>query len=209
MTETRRVLCWRHGRTSWNAQRRFQGQADIPLDEEGAAQAAHAAGLLAKLRPDAIIASDLSRAVGTAQALEAVTGLSATLDPGLRERTAGAWEGLNRDEIIARWPEEYAHYEVPGGEDMVEVGKRVAAAIHRGLDRVPEHGLLVVVSHGGALRAGISNMLGLPTQYREALGPLGNCSWSVLRTSDANGRWRLVEHNAASLPEERVFSDDR
>lgn len=202
------MLCWRHGQTRWNAEKRFQGQADIPLDQIGAAQAAHAARMLARLKPEGIVTSDLSRAASTAQALEVETGLTASTDPGLRERSAGDWEGLNRDEIIARWPEEYAKFKVPGGEDMNEVGKRVAHAIDRGLATIPPHGLLVVVSHGGAIRAGITTLLGLPAEHRESLGPLGNCSWSVLGPS-ATGHWRLLEHNAASLPEERILSDDR
>jgi glucosyl-3-phosphoglycerate phosphatase len=208
VSDGRRVLCWRHGRTSWNAQKLFQGQTDIPLDDVGTAQAARAAALLSALKPDAIVTSDLSRAAQTAEALAEITGLTPVADAGLRERTAGEWEGLNREEIIARWPEQYSRFEVPGGEDMAEVGVRVVAAVQRGLADLPEDGLLVVVSHGGALRAGIIAMLGLPPEHREALGPLGNCSWSVLGRSPMN-RWRLLEHNAASLPEDFVLSDDR
>ncbi|MDD6791912.1 MAG: histidine phosphatase family protein, partial [Thermobifida fusca] len=62
MTETRRVICWRHGQTDWNIENRFQGQRDVPLNETGLAQAERAARLLAQLRPDAIVASDLQRA---------------------------------------------------------------------------------------------------------------------------------------------------
>lgn len=207
MTETRRVLLWRHGQTKWNAERRFQGHADIPLDETGTAQAAHAARTLARLKPDAIITSDLSRATGTAQALEKETGLTATSHPGLRERSAGQWEGLNRDDIIARWPEEYVRFDVPGGEDMHHVGQRVTQAIHEGLTATPPNGLLVAVSHGGAIRAGITHLLGLPPQHREALGPLDNCSWSLLGPS-ATSHWRLLEHNAANLPEQPPLTDD-
>ncbi len=55
-------MLWRHGQTVWNAERRFQGQSDIPLDETGHAQADRAARLLSGLRPDLIVSSDLSRA---------------------------------------------------------------------------------------------------------------------------------------------------
>ena len=54
----RRVAIWRHGRTSWNAEQRFQGQTDIELDEVGVAQARRAAAMLASLPPSAIICSD-------------------------------------------------------------------------------------------------------------------------------------------------------
>jgi probable phosphoglycerate mutase len=206
--ETRRVICWRHGRTAWNAEKRFQGQTDIPLDDTGLAQARRAAALLATLRPDAIVASDLRRAADTAGFLAEHTGLTVEYDKGLRERFGGSWEGLTNSEIRARWPEENARMDIPDGEDLSAVGERVRDAIVRALPRVPDHGLLVVVGHGAALRAGINAMIGLLPEQRQALGPLGNCSWSVLGPHRTGG-WRLLEHNAASLPEERVLGDDR
>jgi len=68
-------------------------------------------------------------------------------------------------------------------------------------------GLAVVVSHGAALRLGMSRLLGMPEELFGVLGPLSNCSWSVL--GRRYGRWRLVEHNAGTLPEPVVLSDDR
>ena len=65
---SRRIILWRHGRTAWNAERRFQGQTDIPLDDTGMAQAARAAKVLARLHPNRIHSSDLSRARATADA---------------------------------------------------------------------------------------------------------------------------------------------
>lgn len=208
MNETRRVIFWRHGRTAWNAEKRFQGQSDIPLDELGVAQAKFAAGLLATLRPNAIVASDLRRAADTAAFLGNETELEVEFDKQLRERSGGEWEGLTSAEIRERWPEEYAGMNIPGGEDMADVGERVSEAVERALAAVPERGLLVVVSHGAAIRVGISRMLGMTEQQREVLGPLGNCSWSLLGPTRSGG-WRLLEHNAASLPEEIVLGDDR
>ena len=63
-----RLVLWRHGQTVWNAERRFQGQSDIPLDETGQVQAERAARLLAGLRPALIVSSDLSRAARSAWA---------------------------------------------------------------------------------------------------------------------------------------------
>jgi len=208
VTETRRVICWRHGQTDWNVENRFQGQLDIPLNTTGVAQAERAARLLAQLRPDAIIASDLQRASDTAHALARLTGLTVTHDPALRERFGGPWEGLSHAEIAAGWPEQLKTMDIPGGEDMPTVGARVAEAIARGLEKVPEGGTLVVASHGAALRAGIHTMLGLPPEHLEALGSLSNCCWSVLGPRRLGG-WRLLEHNAGSLPEDRVLGDDR
>lgn len=96
---TRRIVLWRHGRTPWNAEKRFQGQTDIPLDDVGVIQARRAAQVLAELDPARIVSSDLGRARSTAQALGDLTGLTVATDAGLRETFAGAWEGLTRAEI--------------------------------------------------------------------------------------------------------------
>ena len=209
-------MLWRHGQTVWNAERRFQGQSDIPLDETGQAQAERAARLLAALRPDLIVSSDLTRAAATAAPLARLTGLEVTLDKDLRERHGGRWEGLTDTEIRTRYPVEHANWTPPDGEPSPVVAERVAGALHRIAEAVPAEqgagpgmatGLAVVVSHGAALRLGMSRLLGMPEDLFGVLGPLSNCSWSVL--GRRHGRWRLVEHNAGTLPEPVVLSDDR
>jgi probable phosphoglycerate mutase len=206
-------VLWRHGQTVWNAERRFQGQSDIPLNETGQAQAERAARLLAALRPELIVSSDLSRAAGTAAALARLTGLEVTLDKDLRERHGGGWEGLNDAEIRARYPAEHASWSPPDGEPSAVVADRVAGALQRIADRLAEDDrdgtsrLAVVASHGAALRLGMSRFLGMPEELFGVLGPLSNCSWSVL--GQRRGHWRLLEHNAGTLPEPVVLSDDR
>ena len=206
-----RLVLWRHGQTVWNAERRFQGQSDIPLDATGQAQAERAARLLAALRPALIVSSDLSRASATAAPLARLTGLDVTLDKDLRERHGGGWEGLNDAEIRARYPAEHASWSPPDGEPSPVVAERVGGALQRIADRLTERegagGLAVVVSHGAALRLGMSRFLGLPEDLFDVLGPLDNCSWSVL--GQRRSRWRLLEHNAGTLPEPVVLSDDR
>ena len=199
-------MLWRHGQTIWNVEHRFQGQTDIPLDETGEAQAEYAARRLATLRPDAIISSDLIRAAGTAAPLARLTGLTVTLDKDLRERFGGDWEGLTDDEIGARYPAERASWNPPNGESTVAVADRVRAALTRITARLADGQLAVVVSHGAALRLGMERLLRLPEEASGALGPLSNCSWSVL--AQRNDRWRLLEHNAGTLPEP-VLGDDR
>ncbi len=206
-----RLVLWRHGQTPWNAERRFQGQSDISLDDTGQAQAERAARLLAGLRPDLIVSSDLSRAAGTAAALARLTGLEVTLDKDLRERHGGCWEGLTDTEIRARYPVEHANWNPPDGEPTTVVAERVAGALHRTAaalesEPAPAGRLAVVVSHGAALRLGMSRLLGMPDDLFGVLGPLSNCSWSVL--GRRRERWRLLEHNAGTLPEP-ILSDDR
>ena len=202
----KRLVLWRHGQTTWNVEHRFQGQTDIPLDETGEAQAEYAARRLATLMPSAIFASDLIRAQQTAAPLSRLTGLPVAADKGLRERSGGVWEGLTDTEINERYPRERATWDPPNGEPTRAVADRVSAAITRVSAAVAPGQLAVVVSHGAALRLGIERLLGLPAEGISVLGPLSNCSWSVLSVLD--GRWRLLEYNAGTLPEP-VIGDDR
>ena len=199
-------MLWRHGQTIWNVEHRFQGQTDISLDETGEAQAEYAARRLATLMPTAIFTSDLSRAQQTAAPLSRLTGLPVTPDKMLRERSGGVWEGLTDTEIRERYPRQLASWDPPGGEPTSVVADRMSGAINRVAAGLEPGQLAVVVSHGAALRIGMERVLGLPAEGIGVLGPLANCSWSVLSAVD--GHWRLLEYNAGTLPEP-VLGDDR
>jgi broad specificity phosphatase PhoE len=192
------LVLWRHGQTAFNAENRFQGQTDIPLNETGLEQAAVAARYLAALEPDAIFSSDLGRAVQTAGALARLTGLSVKLDADLRERSGGSWEGLTNAEIQERYPEAYASWVPPDGESAGQVADRASAAMLRIADAMPGGSLAVVTGHGANLGLGLARVLGIPDGAR-ILGPFGNCRWSV--ASRGKTRWRLLEHNVGGLPE--------
>jgi probable phosphoglycerate mutase len=203
-------VLWRHGRTEWNDVQRFQGQMDIALDEIGRAQASEAAQRLARLDPDVIVASDLSRAAQTAQALADRTGLAVRLEAALRESSGGTWEGrlaadLRSDPSYVAW---LAGEDVPAGgsETRSQVADRAVAVVRQVAAGLEPGGLAVVTSHGGAIRSIIGRMMGLPVEHWRSFGVLANCCWSVLEES--RDAWRLVEHNAGSLPE-RVIGDDR
>ncbi|MBH5334807.1 histidine phosphatase family protein [Streptomyces pactum] len=208
----RRIVLWRHGQTAWNVERRFQGSTDIELTETGVGQARRAARLLAALRPDAIVASDLKRAAATAAELAVLTGLEVAHDAGLRETYAGRWQGLTHEEIIERFGEEYAAWKRGeavrrgGGELETEVADRAAPVVQAHADKLPDGGTLVVVSHGGTIRTTIGRLLGLDPRSWEALGGLTNCCWSVL--GEGVRGWRLLEHNAGTLPEPVLGDDD-
>ncbi|MGR8010589.1 histidine phosphatase family protein [Streptomyces hypolithicus] len=208
----RRIVLWRHGQTSWNLERRFQGSTDIELTETGVAQARRAARLLASLKPDVMIASDLKRAAATAVELSTLTGLDVTHDAALRETYAGAWQGLTHDEIIGQFGDQYAAWKRGeavrrgGGELETEVADRAAPVVLAHADKLADNGTLVVVSHGGTIRTTIGRLLGLESHHWEGLGGLSNCCWSVLGEG-ARG-WRLLEHNAGTLPEPVLGDDD-
>ena len=203
---------WRHGRTAWNAERRFQGQLDVELDELGFAQAAIAARALASLSPSAIVSSDLIRARSTAQALADLVDLPVRTDARLREIDVGTWQGLTFDEVWALYPADAAAWRDGGsgrrggGETLVEVGERATAAVREALADVDDGGVLIVATHGAAGRAIVASMIELPTTSWRALGSLANCCWSVM--GEAAAGWRLFDHNAGSLPED-ALGDDR
>lgn len=199
-----RLLIWRHGRTEWNATGRFQGQLDAPLDAEGRAQAARVAPQLIASglsREDTVVvSSDLSRAADTAAALTERLGVSLRLDPRLREHGLGAWEGLTRDEVLAKYPDQYADWVAGrpvhgrGGEDPVDVMRRAVAA----LADLPAAEVAVVVTHGGTGGRLLEALLGLGVDHRRLFAPLANCAWSELNRQ--SGHWRLVRHNSWIAP---------
>ncbi|MFD0572346.1 histidine phosphatase family protein [Kitasatospora gansuensis] len=200
-----RIVFWRHGQTSWNLESRFQGSTDIELTDQGIFQAQRAAKLLSGLRPDLLISSDLKRARRTAAELAKVTGLEVDHHEGLRETYAGDWQGLTNAEIRARFPEQYDAWALGepvrrgGGELSTEVADRSVPVVLAAVEKLPEDGTLVVVSHGGTIRTMLGRLLDLEPVQWERFGGLSNCCWSVLGQG-ARG-WRLLEHNAGTLPQ--------
>jgi len=200
-----RLIVWRHGRTEWNVAGRFQGQTDVDLDDIGVEQTEASAPRLAAYRPDVIVSSDLRRAARTAEALAALTGLPVELDKRLRERDFGPWQGLTQAEIRERFPEDLARWhagepiENPAIETIDDMAKRVCAALRDAAERdVAERDVAdstaVVVTHGGAARAGCACLLGWPREVWHTLGVLGNCHLTELRHTAERG-WLVHAHN--------------
>jgi broad specificity phosphatase PhoE len=200
------VLLWRHGLTEYNLNKRMQGQVDIPLGIAGLAHAARAAAVLAEHHPTAIISSDLERAKSTAEMLAVLTGLEVRYDPRLRERSFGLFEGLTRDEIGERWPQEFAAWrrgeEVPpiGIEPRAAVGERVAECINESAAELPPEAVLVSVGHGASISAGATRLVGLSPDVWHGFAAMENCHWARLRTN--KGRtpdWLMTAYNVGVL----------
>lgn len=162
-----RVFLVRHGETDWNRELRVMGQVDIPLNERGRAQARRTAELLAREDFAAIYSSDLSRAVETAQILAAPHRLDIITLPELREAFYGAWEGLTRDEVLKKFPEEYQmrrtdpeNFRPSAGESRKELYERASKIFVELVARHPKQKILIV-SHGGTIRAILRYALGL------------------------------------------------
>lgn len=199
MTERRRIVLLRHGRTAWNVERRFQGSSDLPLDDVGVAQADAAATQLERVEPSILLSSDALRAHQTAEALATSIGVEIRADARLREADLGDWEGLTRDEVERRFPREYLAWRHGvdirrgGGETYVEVAARAQAAIGEALVELPPGETMVVVTHGGTAKAAIGRLLGLAPDAWHRLSSLAHGRWTVLE--EAVFGWRLDEHN--------------
>jgi len=191
-----RLILLRHGRTAYNQAGIWQGQADVPLDDLGRLQVKAVAEHLRAEHPVGVVASDLSRARDTGQAVADAAGAPISVDRRLREIDVGTWEDRTDAQITASGDgEALAAYrageDVPAGgaERLSDVGRRGAAAL---LDHAAAagSGTLVVAAHGVVLRCGALTLLGVPRERRSMLGGLPNCGWGVL----GRGRqgWRLM-----------------
>lgn len=145
-----RLLLVRHGESTWNADGRWQGQADPPLSSLGERQATEAATRVDGF--DAIWSSDLARARQTAEIVASRLEIDVRLDARLRERDAGEWQGHTRAEIDEQWPGYLASGRRPPGYESDEaLLARVLAAIAEIGGAHPRESVLVVV-HGGIVR---------------------------------------------------------
>jgi broad specificity phosphatase PhoE len=170
------VYLARHGESDWNVERRWQGHADRPLTERGREQAELLAERLADVKLDAVYASDLRRAWETAEAVAVTRGLEVVRLPELREVDVGSWSGCTRDECAERFPEAFARWRQGGsgwddGESYEEMGERIVEAIRTIAAEHPD-GAVLVVSHGGPIRAVHAHALGVDIATHRRTGPV-------------------------------------
>lgn len=191
------MLRWflvRHGETEWNRVGRAQGQSDPPLNQEGREQAEAVAIRLAPVAFEAAYSSDLRRAADTALPVMRGRDTPIVYRRDLREKSFGEWEGMTYEELQLRYPamleelfDERPAFAPPGGESDLELFARAAGAAagiagrHAGTD-----GNILVVSHGGTLRAMMVSMLGLPVESMWRIR-LSNAGLSIVTTFDEGG----------------------
>ncbi len=192
---TTRVLLIRHGETDWNAVGRWQGHAPVPLNAAGLRQSAALGRWLAAQQNWHIVAiysSDLPRAAQTAQAVAEALGLAVQLEPRLREKDLGHWQGLTREEVrawdgerYARYREGWPHVPVPGGEAIPQLVARAHAALEEIAARHSGQ-TVALVSHGGT----ISNLLHALLPESEVPSLL-NTSLTVIKQDTTGAPWCL------------------
>jgi len=196
MTVTR-ITCVRHGRTSWNAQGRWQGHADVGLDEVGLAQTARVAIWLNAQPPpiDAVLSSDLLRARQTAGPIAEGAGLPLRFDPRLREIDMGDWQGMTGPEVEQFDSVRLAAVRAgglllrrPGGESLQDVADRVFALFMALADDPAGGAHLVLVSHGGTIRMLLHALDLLDTSHVR----IDNTSCTTFTRADSDSAWQLT-----------------
>ncbi|MCB9452021.1 MAG: histidine phosphatase family protein [Anaerolineaceae bacterium] len=192
----KRVVLMRPGETDWNKLGRFQGWVAIPLNEHGRLQAKRLANYVRHIGLRALYTSDLRRAAETAAILEPRLHYAPTLEPRLRERNVGIWQGLTRDEIQAWYPDEYEHlvedredFRVPDGESRDDVRQRVVAAFNDILAQ--DKGETVgVISHTTTIHTLLNELI--PGAHADTLSVSNTSVTTIVREDD---RWKLVTSN--------------
>lgn len=194
------LLLVRHGETAWNRARRWQGQHDLPLTAVGDAQAVATARRLMVERPVSLYSSDLIRARRTADVIAGACSLEVQLDPGLREVDVGSWVGLTSDEAATRFPDGHARWVSGGtgwddGETYPAMAERVVAAIGEIAGRYAAQDRVIIVTHGGPIRAAAAHAVALVGDGRRRLAAGPNASLTTIEVRDDG--WRLVAYNDA------------
>jgi broad specificity phosphatase PhoE len=186
------IVLARHGETHWNRERRFQGHADLPLNEAGRAQAAELAARLEGERFSSVYTSPLRRAAETAEIVAARLGVGVLPHAALKEVDVGSWSGLSEQEVEARYSEGYARWleNRAAGWDDGESYEALAARVVAGLQEIArkhpgEH--VLAVTHGGPIRAARAVALGLSAdEIHPRTAPLVNCATYRIAVRDGN-----------------------
>jgi alpha-ribazole phosphatase len=181
-----RVYLVRHGQTTWNAERRYQGRRDAPLTELGRAQMRRLAAALASEPVQAVYTSPLGRCRWGAERIAAQHGLDPIVEPDLAELDHGILDGLRVDEmeehvglLVRRWWEDPAGVQLPGGETLEQARARAYRAFCRIVGSHPDQ-TVVVVAHGGVNKLILLTLLEAPLS-------------SYFRIQQHNGAVNLVE----------------
>ena len=185
------IVLVRHGETDWNRENRFQGHADIALNDVGREQARALADELRGKRFAAVYTSPLQRARETAEIAVAGTGLEPIPHAALMEVDVGSWSGLTRTEVEAAFPDGYRRWLEYGhgwddGETYDELGERVVAGLSN-IGAMHSDVAVLAVTHGGPIRFALAAAAGVPFgEARRTSRVLDNCA--TVRIAVRDGR---------------------
>ena len=191
----------RHGQTAWNNLGRYQGHTDVPLSEEGYAQAEKLAANFPVKDVSAIYSSDLSRAMVTAEKIAAQFHLPVQQSENLRELNFGRWEGLTYSEIVKKdeslWQAFWKNpgeVRVPEGENFSDLEKRVMGKV-KAIAADHDGETVVLVAHGAVIRTIICSALHAPLKYVWSIR-VYNTALSIVTTEEDVSYVDLVNSTA-------------
>ena len=191
----------RHGETTWNIERRWQGSEDSPLTPKGETQIQYLAKHFRHHRAEYIISSDLGRAAKTAQVIQAEQDLPLHYSPELRERSLGIFQGLTRQEIQQRYPDAFnawqqdlAHYPIPEGESLSDFYQRCWQGLLGIYSQAAQQATkeLLIVTHGGVIYSLLSQVLGIDIALTRPMA-IPNTSINTLRYDQHESRWTVMQ----------------
>lgn len=198
----------RHGESVWNGERRIQGNQDPALSDRGRRQAdLLVVGLTDRLPKSvaAVYTSPLRRAAETAERIAGAFGLPIVPEPDFREMRLGRWEGMTVAEIQAAFPGTYERWladplahPAPEGEHLEAFARRVTAAFDRMRTAHPGADL-ILVSHGGPIKALLCHVLGLPIRSLFRIKQ-DNTAVSVVEVDETTRRIVLVNDTCHLAP---------
>lgn len=185
-----KLLLVRHGESVWNAQRLLQGQKDLPLSPKGRTQAVQLRPVVQAYAPEVVLASDLARAQETATLLGYSTPL---LESEWREAFLGDWEGASIEALREQQNANYrawrnGAFDPPNAEGFAAFCQRIKQAVQK----LPNASSVLVVTHGGVVRAALQSLFGLSPQQ---IIPVSPASLTVI---DLEPEPRLRAYNITS-----------
>ncbi|WP_029543501.1 histidine phosphatase family protein [Selenomonas sp. AB3002] len=198
-----RLVLIRHGQTAWNKSGKYQGQSDVALSEEGLEQARCLAEHFPVEKLDAVYASDLSRAMVTAETVAQKFGLEVRPEPAFRELSFGKWEGLTYAEIVAGWPEAMANFlthpdimEIPQGESFPQVQQRAMARLKEIVaEHEPHDHTVGIFAHGAVLRTILTGIMQMPLSQVWTLSQY-NTAVNIVRFDEGRPTVELLNSTA-------------
>ena len=198
-----RLVLIRHGQTAWNKSGKYQGQSDVALSEEGLEQARCLAEHFPVEKLDAVYASDLSRAMVTAETVAQKFGLEVRPEPAFRELSFGKWEGLTSAEIVAGWPDAMANFlthpdimEIPQGESFPQVQQRAMARLKEIVaEHEPHDHTVGIFAHGAVLRTILTGIMQMPLSQVWTLSQY-NTAVNIVRFDEGRPTVELLNSTA-------------
>ena len=198
-----RLVLIRHGQTAWNKSGKYQGQSDVALSEEGLEQARCLAEHFPVEKLDAVYASDLSRAMVTAETVAQKFGLEVRPEPAFRELSFGKWEGLTYAEIVAGWPEAMANFlthpdimEIPQGESFPQVQQRAMTRLKEIVaEHEPHDHIVGIFAHGAVLRTILTGIMQMPLSQVWTLSQY-NTAVNIVRFDEGRPTVELLNSTA-------------